>query len=1250
MSAGDSFKLGQKVEVVGKEVQGIIAYIGVTEFASGKWIGLILDVPKGKNNGTVRGKEYFKCEENYGMFVKASQVYHLDGQGNAIEPSELSKLRSRQSTVGMKPKPTTSRISLASSRQSLASSRQSLAGSRQSLAGSRSQLASPNVERHEGLEGSQIPTKRASFVETNFVETLKPQFTPGQAITSTTTPITSVEDKLSTLQFQQEIENREQQIRDLSEKLETLKIKRHDDKERTKDYDKLKIQLEQLLEFKQKIMESQQSLQRDLQRAKQEAKEAIDAREAHADEVCDLADAVEMATLDKEMAEEKAEALQLELEACKEKLEEVTLDLEILKTEMQEKGGNIGEGTAVSSYEIKQLEQQNARLREALVRMRDLSAHDKHEYQKLMKDMDQKKSEIAELGRTKEKLSTRVEQMEQQISDLQEQVDTALGAEEMVFILGEQKLTLEEKVVQLQEEVSELEALQEMNEQLLESNAEMESDLREELDMACSAHREALREKEAALETIADRESTINKFRDLVQKLREQSLDLQNRLESESSKPVSALPEIMDFKKMFTETKAHTKAIDLELRRVDVQQLQQHIRYLTAFMPDNFMNRGGDHDAVLVLLLIPRMICKTDLLLGQLRDKFPAVEKIDRNAVIKGHAVEQYSFRCRLSYYIYALQSILHQYDYCLTSCKSETLLNVGANYSEMAAQERVIDGFVELVKRSQLDENVPTELIEKCVGYFYTMYPLQLSAENKLNHTQLLNDNVKLLGAAMDGISVDALVIRNILESVTAGDIGLLSQHIITTSEQIQAQIKLIKRRIPPDNAISNVGLNKEVFENLYQCYLHSGKILKTLQDINKNAVKTIATSGDSDKGLSSDKMKDLAINASDKIYEQDDLGPVQSIKNSISFIATQIAQLAQFLQDNEYEINTSRKSEEKQIPTVMIRAGHVKKELEQTKTLTNKLEAKDADIKELRKALKDKQEQLSEMTIRKELAEKKFGNVNKDYELTIEKLNRKLDESQLSVQRLEKEFEKTMDYMQADIDSLEVEKKEMKEKLQQISKSPGIESAKALEEDRKDEPTLPQIVKDSPMLLQEIDHLQSLFAKERDERMKLQSAKLQNILNGLKPLPKFKTEFDPVIEALYKEGTALKQEILMSLAMPKFPSIYKLQPELRLNGWQRHFADKQAKLIRLKARAAAFQRKVMIESMKRQFGSQVGSDFTVFPTNEMKKAFEESKPINIGFVQFPKQYCANNQKSSVVNLELDFQNLQNLLNTLTK
>jgi dynactin 1 len=174
-------------------------------------------------------------------------------------------------------------------------------------------------------------------LQTGFVETLKPQFTPGQVITTTPTPITSVEEKINIIQLQQEIENRNQQIRDLSEKFETLKIKRQDDKEKLKQFDKLKIQLEQLIEFKSKIMEVQASLQREVQRAKQEAKDAIEAKETHAEEVADLAEAVEMATLDKEMAEEKAETLQLELEVCKEKLEEVTLDLKILKTEMQER-------------------------------------------------------------------------------------------------------------------------------------------------------------------------------------------------------------------------------------------------------------------------------------------------------------------------------------------------------------------------------------------------------------------------------------------------------------------------------------------------------------------------------------------------------------------------------------------------------------------------------------------------------------------------------------------------------------------------------------------------------------------------------------------------------------------------------------------------------------------------------------------------------------------------------------------------
>jgi len=56
------------------------------------------------------------------------------------------------------------------------------------------------------------------------------------------------------------------------------------------------------------------------------------------EEMSDTADAIEMATLDKEMAEERAESLQLEIDSLKEKVDELTMDLEILKHEIEEKG------------------------------------------------------------------------------------------------------------------------------------------------------------------------------------------------------------------------------------------------------------------------------------------------------------------------------------------------------------------------------------------------------------------------------------------------------------------------------------------------------------------------------------------------------------------------------------------------------------------------------------------------------------------------------------------------------------------------------------------------------------------------------------------------------------------------------------------------------------------------------------------------------------------------------------------------
>lgn len=67
-----------------------------------------------------------------------------------------------------------------------------------------------------------------------------------------------------------QITNLKAEVEDLKEKLETIKVRRAEDREKLREFERVRLQLDQANEFKAKIMESQAQLQRDLQRAKQE--------------------------------------------------------------------------------------------------------------------------------------------------------------------------------------------------------------------------------------------------------------------------------------------------------------------------------------------------------------------------------------------------------------------------------------------------------------------------------------------------------------------------------------------------------------------------------------------------------------------------------------------------------------------------------------------------------------------------------------------------------------------------------------------------------------------------------------------------------------------------------------------------------------------------------------------------------------------------------------------------------------------
>ena len=67
------YQIGQRV-LVGNVMAGTIRYIGHTHFADGLWVGVEIDLPRGRNDGSIDGQRYFSCEPNYGLFAPPQKI------------------------------------------------------------------------------------------------------------------------------------------------------------------------------------------------------------------------------------------------------------------------------------------------------------------------------------------------------------------------------------------------------------------------------------------------------------------------------------------------------------------------------------------------------------------------------------------------------------------------------------------------------------------------------------------------------------------------------------------------------------------------------------------------------------------------------------------------------------------------------------------------------------------------------------------------------------------------------------------------------------------------------------------------------------------------------------------------------------------------------------------------------------------------------------------------------------------------
>ncbi|VDD80908.1 unnamed protein product [Mesocestoides corti] len=1074
-------RVGSSVLVVGKNLKGTVAYIGTTQFSPGKWVGVVLNEPLGKNNGTVQGKRYFDCQENCGLFVRVPQ----SAKGSPQVPKlSIQKPPSQNPT-------------------------------NESLVEMKGNTSIPRLNE---------PTKPLP------VSPASPKAQPEPSVT--------VVDTIP-VEIRAELENLRAEVKDVTEKLEVMKAKRAEDRVKLKEAESLKIQLAQLEENRKLMQEKSADLQR------QEAAEKQAAFDRYREEMSDLTDTVEMATLDKEMAEEKLESVNIELESLKEKVEELLLENQILKEEQANTPLPSGDGESTGGptlAQMKQLEQQNERMKMGLVTFRNLANQDKQEIASLTKEemfpgilvgllkkpelfpllmvscrVAALQSEVSCLNTEKERLTEELKQALEHTIELKEQVDAALGADQMVSVLTQKNLELEDKVEKLTEERNDLESLCEMNDELLEGERERQLDLTEQIELARGQIRELLRQLEANKETVADYELTISKFREVVTQLQTQNTHLNQSLADARRTASSASLVAMAADQSATAAEASAlmlghipgrqpeaqtiaKVIETELRKLDAEQGAQHVEWLSGFLPESFSRRSGDHDAILLLLLVSRLIFKCDLLATQVRKRYPLPtcirglasttglpasvpasplpvkfttggDEIDEVDIFKTQG-ELASFTSFLILLLRYWQGLLLQFKSVLSSCCVNRFSKLVTLYGDLSmGHEQTLNHLLDLCKRDQLDETVSLEDLVSSVNFFVNVHtihviPVLQANPDSMDSTEIISSFAHIVLACSEAITVDATCLAaftglpfEIVDSEGEADVdaGLpkLINQLGQMSSSIRANARSIRRRLPSNTEAQPLCLPPSQSSCL-DLALHKLVICaRCLFATTKSTGQMVATQMAEHTSLdTSVVLRECLVPSTKMVLSETDIpaGNTTPVESSLVAIlegvSRQVSATASAMEHGEYDFDGTKKAK-KQEP-IVLRAVAYKRAQSDLESCRGKLELKEEEVRELQVALKKRADEISELTVRVNMAEKKLETSGKGNLEKIIRLEQRLQMMENEQKQTEKyvisifffslkcsDYEHAIDAMNSDVEKLKKENIDLKERLRKMSKN---------------------------------------------------------------------------------------------------------------------------------------------------------------------------------------------------------------------
>ncbi|TFY71856.1 hypothetical protein EVG20_g1162 [Dentipellis fragilis] len=746
--------------------RGIVRFCGTTSFAQGKWVGIELSEPKGKNDGSVQGVQYFTCRANFGMFVRPSQVKVVAMEPATPAPNRTAPTSSRpalghqrtgstgvarvsslRATAPPSPRATspaksgTSSVTSASPRVTsrfappsptkraaaapppavLAARKAAGHGRRSSVQETKLQLnASVGSARKPEIDSpvfDAVPQARALPFKTRVSSPPPPPQLPGPSLQQTTSvpapksspiaamtaqPRTSSPLSAPSPSIDAVIQEREE-LQELHAKIRVLEAKRADDARHVRELETKLADAETFVSLRPKLQAKLTQQQTELITTRRELADAKQLADLADSRIVDAQEQLEMAMLDKEVAEERAEAAEAEVDELKEKLAVVEVELGVMKESGE--GGEEGAGTdpqVTSSMAYIQLERQNSRLKEALIRLREITQETEQEQRRRIADMEKDVMNVDELQTQLEETLIQLSNAETQVDELKGQLDDALGAEEMLMQLTERNLMLGEKIEEMRITIEDLEALKELNDELEENHLETEKSMQEEIDEKDIQMRDQQRKIDSLDEACQDYESTINQFRELVltlqselDALRTQTQTAQN--ESAAAASQSAAVMSMNLKLQSTASKNQAKNIDLEVKRIEAKEARELLSIVQPYLPQIYVE--SDSAATQCYLFFQRMALKADLV------NMVVAQIHGLPEALNGPVSDTLVGVCDMRGAIATLSTVCKRFAAILRKCDVESFLNIGRLYPEIAPMEKRIDMHIELLRREEFRE-----------------------------------------------------------------------------------------------------------------------------------------------------------------------------------------------------------------------------------------------------------------------------------------------------------------------------------------------------------------------------------------------------------------------------------------------------------------------------------------------------------------------------------------------------------------